>query len=141
MQRTSQPNPWRMMILLAVTWAAGSLLFAAETPAPPSAKPDQPAEQTPKEPAEPGPSEPEGTPAGAQAGDTDDAIADDEGEQDPGAQAEAKPEEKKPEEEKPEEKKGSDAQRASAADKGSPQRFVPSEQVRADFDVSFPIDI
>jgi hypothetical protein len=27
-------------------------------------------------------------------------------------------------------------------DKGpSPQRFVPSEQVRADFDVSFPIDI
>jgi hypothetical protein len=31
---------------------------------------------------------------------------------------------------------------ASAADKsGSPQRFVPSEQVRADFDVSFPIDI
>jgi hypothetical protein len=30
----------------------------------------------------------------------------------------------------------------SAADKGpSPQRFTPSEQVRADFDVSFPIDI
>jgi hypothetical protein len=30
----------------------------------------------------------------------------------------------------------------TAADKaGSPQRFVPSEQVRADFDVSFPIDI
>jgi hypothetical protein len=31
---------------------------------------------------------------------------------------------------------------ASSADKaGSPQRFNPSEQVRADFDVSFPIDI
>lgn len=32
---------------------------------------------------------------------------------------------------------------ATAADKkgSSPQRFVPSEQVRADFDVSFPIDI
>ena len=29
----------------------------------------------------------------------------------------------------------------TAADKSSPQRFVPSEQVRADFDVSFPIDI
>jgi hypothetical protein len=28
-----------------------------------------------------------------------------------------------------------------AGDKASPQRFVPSEQVRADFDVSFPIDI
>jgi len=27
------------------------------------------------------------------------------------------------------------------AAKGSPQRFIPSEQVRADFDVSFPIDI
>lgn len=31
---------------------------------------------------------------------------------------------------------------SSAADrKPSPQRFIPSEQVRADFDVSFPIDI
>jgi hypothetical protein len=30
---------------------------------------------------------------------------------------------------------------ATAADKSSPQRFVPSEQVRADFDVSFPVDI
>lgn len=28
----------------------------------------------------------------------------------------------------------------SPADKSTPQRFVPSEQVRADFDVSFPID-
>jgi hypothetical protein len=28
-----------------------------------------------------------------------------------------------------------------AGDKSSPQRFTPSEQVRADFDVSFPIDI
>jgi len=34
-----------------------------------------------------------------------------------------------------------EAPRDSAAGKGSPQRFVPSEQVRADFDVSFPIDI
>ncbi len=40
------------------------------------------------------------------------------------------------------------AQEAKAATKpkssgkgGSPERFVPSEQVRADFDVSFPIDI
>ena len=30
---------------------------------------------------------------------------------------------------------------ASAAKGPSPQRFVPTEQVRADFDVSFPIDI
>jgi hypothetical protein len=34
------------------------------------------------------------------------------------------------------------ANESSAADrKPSPQRFIPSEQVRADFDVSFPIDI
>jgi hypothetical protein len=26
-------------------------------------------------------------------------------------------------------------------EKASPQRFIPSEQVRADFDVSFPVDI
>jgi hypothetical protein len=31
--------------------------------------------------------------------------------------------------------------KAAAAEKGSPQLFIPSEQVRADFDVSFPIDI
>jgi hypothetical protein len=29
----------------------------------------------------------------------------------------------------------------SPEQKASPQRFIPSEQVRADFDVSFPIDI
>ena len=38
------------------------------------------------------------------------------------------------------ESKKSSADKASAA-KGSPQRFIPSEQVRADFDVSFPVDI
>lgn len=29
----------------------------------------------------------------------------------------------------------------AAAEKNSPQRFVPTEQVRADFDVSFPVDM
>ncbi|WP_218042632.1 hypothetical protein [Steroidobacter gossypii] len=33
------------------------------------------------------------------------------------------------------------AAKPKAPGKGSPERFVPSEQVRADFDVSFPIDI
>lgn len=33
------------------------------------------------------------------------------------------------------------AAKAKPPGKGSPERFVPSEQVRADFDVSFPIDI
>jgi hypothetical protein len=44
-----------------------------------------------------------------------------------------------------EEKQAAGKPKATAADKAgdkaSPQRFVPSEQVRADFDVSFPIDI
>jgi len=31
--------------------------------------------------------------------------------------------------------------KAKSTGKASPERFVPSEQVRADFDVSFPIDI
>lgn len=33
------------------------------------------------------------------------------------------------------------AAKPGETDKASPQRFIPSEQVRADFDVSFPIDI
>jgi hypothetical protein len=33
------------------------------------------------------------------------------------------------------------AEKSAADQKQSPQRFIPSEQVRADFDVSFPIDI
>lgn len=42
---------------------------------------------------------------------------------------------------KPAAEKGA-ATAKSAADRGpSPQRFVPSEEVRADFDVSFPVDI
>lgn len=31
--------------------------------------------------------------------------------------------------------------RAPAAGKGSPQRFEPTEKVRPDFDVAFPVDI
>jgi hypothetical protein len=54
------------------------------------------------------------------------------------SQSEAKSAEGADPDQDPAPKKGA----ASAADKsGSPQRFVPSEQVRADFDVSFPIDI
>jgi hypothetical protein len=72
----------------------------------------------------------------------------------PATQA-AKPDASKPEATKPEAKDAAAATKPgsipsdedaapppSAADKGpSPQRFTPSEQVRADFDVSFPIDI
>ncbi|HEY0940617.1 MAG TPA: hypothetical protein VGE08_11015 [Steroidobacter sp.] len=44
------------------------------------------------------------------------------------------------EEEDAEEQQAAAKPKASGK-KGSPERFVPSEQVRADFDVSFPIDI
>lgn len=58
----------------------------------------------------------------------------------------------KPAVDKPDEKPAEKAEEASAETKAgneksaadqkpSPQRFIPSEQVRADFDVSFPIDI
>jgi hypothetical protein len=45
---------------------------------------------------------------------------------------------------KPDAKESADAappEKSPVAQKPSPQRFIPSEQVRADFDVSFPIDI
>ncbi|MFL6578612.1 MAG: hypothetical protein ACJ8MR_18450 [Povalibacter sp.] len=40
-----------------------------------------------------------------------------------------------------EEKTAADKADGAKPDKSSPQRFIPSEQVRADFDVSFPVDI
>jgi hypothetical protein len=40
-----------------------------------------------------------------------------------------------------EEKAAPDAPARPAAARGSPQRFEPSEKVRPDFDVAFPVDI
>jgi hypothetical protein len=135
MRRSNQLNPMRMLVLLAVLWVAGTLLFAAES-TPPAAKP-RPAEAT-TVPAQAPAAEPaaRSPPAGEQAADAKDASA----------KAEAPGEEESPAEETasvPESKtEGGDAKQASSADKGgTPRRFVPSEQVRADFDVSFPIDI
>lgn len=34
-----------------------------------------------------------------------------------------------------------DAKKPAKDASGTPQRFIPSEQVRSDFDVSFPVDI
>ena len=42
---------------------------------------------------------------------------------------------------KADESADADAAKNPASKGPSPQRFTPSEQVRADFDVSFPIDI
>lgn len=143
----------RMVILLAVFWAAGSLLLAAESPSTPKpaaaqkpAAAAQPAAQKPAAAASEG--------AGAQTAAAEEArtnTAQDKGsiadqaeaalkaaaEADPGG-ASSEP----PKSEGAEAKDDTQVPPAASARKGpSPQRFVPSEQVRADFDVSFPIDI
>ena len=156
-------NPMRMLILLAVFWVAGSLLLAAESPQTP-----QPATQgtntgTNASPTTTTPSSGDAKAPGTKAseaktsdtkatdakGGTQDQAAKDPKEQRSIAEqaeaalkaaAEADGSAAKP---KAEDKSAVDeSQPPPGAGKGpSPQRFVPSEQVRADFDVSFPIDI
>jgi cytoskeletal protein RodZ len=111
-------NPqMRLVIMLAVLGASGSLLFAAEPAAPPADDADK-TEKVDKTKSAQTASEPA---AGAKQG-TD---------KENGAEA-------VPAEDEDPAPKGA----PTAADKaGSPQRFTPSEQVRADFDVSFPVDI
>jgi hypothetical protein len=146
-------NPqMRMLILLAVFWVAGSLLLAAESPS------------TPKPAAAEKPAAPE-TPAADQSGaaakpaaeekkaadDSKTATAQDKGsiaeqaEAALKAAAEADPGGAPSETAKTEAAQAKDETQvpptASAGRGPSPQRFVPTEQVRADFDVSFPIDI
>ena len=138
MSRKDQLNPMRFLVLLGVTWAAGTLLFAAEQtprPAPPATAPAAaaPAAESAKPPANESadPSVAQAEPD-VQAAEPEEPAAEEAQTQEPDA------EEPTPSSAK---EKSENAQRASAADKGSPKRFVPSEQVRADFDVSFPIDI
>jgi hypothetical protein len=87
--------------------------------------------------AEPAPAKPAAAPATTPAKPAAAESATPKSDEDPKAKA------KDPAKEKGEEQQaaGKPKAPASAADKASPQRFVPSEQVRADFDVSFPIDI
>ena len=146
-------NPMRMLILLAVFWAAGSLLLAAESP--PTQKPAPAATSA-------------GEAAKTDAAKTGDAKT---GDSKAATQEQAKDEGADPSKD---DSKRSISEQAEAALKAaaevdgsaakapppseskddatappsgntgkgpSPQRFVPSEQVRADFDVSFPIDI
>jgi cytoskeletal protein RodZ len=134
MRRNSQLNPMRMLAMLAVLWAAGTWLFAqdnpqrrrrAETATPVTARtlPAAGLAQT----AEP-PAAPSAATNTAQTPQTEtDASA-------------AEPTDR--ESSTPDKKDAAqDANAPSASQGGTPQRFVPSEQVRADFDVSFPIDI
>jgi hypothetical protein len=129
-------KPMRMFVLLAVFWAAGSLLLAAESPSTSTPKPAPAAEKTPAAgaAAEDAKADGKATGKGSIADQAEEALkVAAEGDKAAAAAAAAK---------------GAEAQDDTAAppsggaNKGpSPQRFVPSEQVRADFDVSFPIDI
>jgi hypothetical protein len=142
----------RMLILLAVFWAAGTLLLAAESPSTSSTKPAATAEKAPG-------AKPDVAKTDATQTDTKEASKD--GDKQSGSAA-AKPsiaeqaeaalkaayeaDSKVPAKNDPdaEQQAKDDTQTPpnGSAPKGpSPQRFVPSEQVRADFDVSFPIDI
>ncbi len=110
------------LIMLIVAGVSGSWLFAAETPPAPTPAPAQTAEQ---------PASDEIAKSDAEA-DAGDAKADEEN-NDPTAATDEDPTQK------------SAADKAGAGKdsttKASPQRFIPSEQVRPDFDVSFPVDI
>jgi len=131
-------NPqMRMVIMLGVTWVAGTLLFAAESP---STRAPAGATQTPAQPAGAATSPAaNGPPAAAPAPAAEKAA------EKPKPDTEAKPTvESKPasgEVEDDAEGPPPPPPPNSGARGASPQRFVPSEQVRADFDVSFPIDI
>lgn len=152
--------PMRMLILLAVFGTAGSLLLAAESTQTP--KPAQPAATQSTTPAQPAATATDDAKSGAVATTQEpakDASKNDKdaskGDKEAGnrsiaeqaeaalkAAAEADGSAKEPPKSTDKAATDEESQSPSVAGKGpSPQRFVPSEQVRADFDVSFPIDI
>jgi hypothetical protein len=146
-------KPMRMLILLAVFWAAGSLLLAAESPSVP--KPAPAAKSATGESAK------TATPkSDAKSGDAKTSAKEEEGKDETkddskrsiseqaeaalkaAAEADAAAAKQPPKSADKEAVDETQAPPDGSAGKGpSPQRFVPSEQVRADFDVSFPIDI
>ena len=156
--------PMRMLVLLAVFWAAGTLLLAAEseptlptkpaatTKAPSATKTDGAKTDAAKTDA----AKTDAAKADTTKTDTKDASKD--GDKQSGSasekstiaeQAEAalkaayEADPKVPAKPDPDAAKDdTQTSPSGSAPKGpSPQRFVPTEQVRADFDVSFPIDI
>jgi flagellum-specific peptidoglycan hydrolase FlgJ len=152
-------NPqMRMLVLLAVFWVAGSLLLAAESPSTSTPKPAATAKKV-EDAAKGDAAKTDATKADATKTDTKEASKD--GTKESGSasgkpsiaeQAEAALKAAYDADPKEAAKADPDAQQHAKDDtqtppdgnapKGpSPQRFVPSEQVRADFDVSFPIDI
>lgn len=118
------------LIMLAVVGISGSILFAAE-----SGKSSRPPEEI---------QPPVKSVAASEPKDVKD---------EPGTAAKAEAQQPAPEqktaaqpaqqEDEEDAKPAAASNSKSAADSGrpSPQRFVPSEEVRPDFDVSFPVDI
>jgi hypothetical protein len=149
-----------MFILLAVFWAAGSLLLAAESPSTPkpatTANTTQSATKTDATKTDAAKTDPAKTDATkTDAAKTDAAKADvkdaskDGDKKSIAEQAEAalkaayEADPKVPAKGDPDagQHANDDTQTPPTGKGPSPQRFVPTEQVRADFDVSFPIDI
>jgi hypothetical protein len=130
-------KPMRMLILLAVFWAAGSLLLAAETP--PAPKPASTAQTDAKTGDAKAGAKEEGKQEESTDGSKPSISEQAEAALKVAAEADGSAAKEPP---GGEGKDDTQAPPNGSAGKGSsPQRFVPSEQVRADFDVSFPIDI
>src|SRR6185503_5742124 len=136
-------NPqMRMLVLLTVFWVAGSLLLAAESPStsatkPAAAKTDatktDDAKTDTKEASKAGNKESGSAASKPSIAEQAEAALKAAYEADPKVASKPDPDAAKDDTQMPP---------GGSAPKGpSPQRFVPSEQVRADFDVSFPIDI
>jgi hypothetical protein len=159
-------NPqMRMLILLAVFWVAGSLLLAAESPSTSTSKPAATATKPPDaakadaakaDAAKTDAAKADAAKADSTKAETKEASKDGAKESGSGSakpsiaeQAEAALKAAYEADPKVASKPDPDAAKDDtqtppngSAPKGpSPQRFVPTEQVRADFDVSFPIDI
>jgi hypothetical protein len=145
MKRRTHANPMRLLIMLAVLWGAGSLLFAADGPFGVRMKPVTQSVATEVKSVEVSRLAAEGgdatLAAAAPAPSTDAAQQETgpKGEATAASQAESLPADDK--EEVASEPPASAEAKSAADTSASPRRFVPSEQVRADFDVSFPIDI
>jgi hypothetical protein len=111
----------RLLSLMAVCCATGTMTEVAWAAEPAAAKPTTPGAAQPKPPADESAAPKTGEPSSAAQPSSD--AKGTQSEEDAEAQQAVTPKPK------------------ASGKGGSPERFVPSEQVRADFDVSFPIDI
>lgn len=137
------------LIMLAVVGVGGSVLFAAESDRQAQLRAVAMAPKAEVDPDKKLPSatdEATGKPGDASKSDaskTDAAKADAKADavKSDAAKAEAAKNSATTQADKAAEKPAAEKGAATAKSGATPQRFVPSEEVRADFDVSFPVDI